>query len=316
MAAQVAVDAPVAGRENHLFVGAAANEGRASFTSQSALARLTQPDRGTVSSRHRRRRFARRRRQRQPRPGAVRDRHAVAAARSVPDRRRALQRVDAVAGGSAGRRARRRSQLPPPEPGAGHQLPAAAGRGRLRRLQRVDARADAAGADLRQRDRSVPAAERLHLRSRRWRRSSRAPSRSACADAGSARATTLDYVVAAFRTTNADDILFISSGTVANRGYFANVGDTRRQGDRGERDRAPALRGRRRQRAARMGDPLHLSRRALPDRRSRSCPRRIPTPSAERSTFRRARASRACPPTSARRRSPGSPAPASRPAST
>jgi outer membrane receptor protein involved in Fe transport len=43
-------------------------------------------------------------------------------------------------------------------------------------------------------------------------------------------ATTLDYVVAAFRTTNADDILFISSGTVANRGYFANVGDTRRQG--------------------------------------------------------------------------------------
>jgi outer membrane receptor protein involved in Fe transport len=40
----------------------------------------------------------------------------------------------------------------------------------------------------------------------------------------------LDYVVAAFRTTNADDILFISSGAVANRGYFANVGDTRRQG--------------------------------------------------------------------------------------
>ena len=40
----------------------------------------------------------------------------------------------------------------------------------------------------------------------------------------------LDYVVAAFRTTNADDILFISSGAVANRGYFSNVGDTRRQG--------------------------------------------------------------------------------------
>jgi len=42
--------------------------------------------------------------------------------------------------------------------------------------------------------------------------------------------TTLDYVAAAFRTTNANDILFISSGAVANRGFFANVGDTRRQG--------------------------------------------------------------------------------------
>ena len=41
VAAQLAVDAPVAGRENHLFVGAAANEGRAGFTSSSALARLS-----------------------------------------------------------------------------------------------------------------------------------------------------------------------------------------------------------------------------------------------------------------------------------
>jgi iron complex outermembrane receptor protein len=39
-----------------------------------------------------------------------------------------------------------------------------------------------------------------------------------------------DYVVAGFRTRSSDDILFISSGSVANRGYFANVGDTRRQG--------------------------------------------------------------------------------------
>ena len=39
-----------------------------------------------------------------------------------------------------------------------------------------------------------------------------------------------DYAVAGFRTSNRDDIIFISSGTVANRGYFANVGDTRRQG--------------------------------------------------------------------------------------
>lgn len=40
----------------------------------------------------------------------------------------------------------------------------------------------------------------------------------------------LDYAAAAFRTTNHDDILFISSGMVANTGYFKNVGETRRQG--------------------------------------------------------------------------------------
>jgi iron complex outermembrane recepter protein len=40
----------------------------------------------------------------------------------------------------------------------------------------------------------------------------------------------LDYSVAAFQTTNANDIIFISSGMVANQGYFSNVGDTRRQG--------------------------------------------------------------------------------------
>ena len=41
---------------------------------------------------------------------------------------------------------------------------------------------------------------------------------------------TLDYDLAAFHTVNSSDILFISSGMVANQGYFANVGDTRRQG--------------------------------------------------------------------------------------
>ncbi len=40
----------------------------------------------------------------------------------------------------------------------------------------------------------------------------------------------LDYDLTAFRTTNSDDILFISSGRVANQGYFSNVGETRRQG--------------------------------------------------------------------------------------
>ncbi|HEY6175656.1 MAG TPA: TonB-dependent receptor [Kofleriaceae bacterium] len=41
---------------------------------------------------------------------------------------------------------------------------------------------------------------------------------------------TLGYDLAAFHTVNSSDILFISSGMVANQGYFANVGDTRRQG--------------------------------------------------------------------------------------
>ncbi len=41
---------------------------------------------------------------------------------------------------------------------------------------------------------------------------------------------TVDYDLAAFHTVNSSDILFISSGMVANQGYFANVGDTRRQG--------------------------------------------------------------------------------------
>ena len=40
----------------------------------------------------------------------------------------------------------------------------------------------------------------------------------------------VDYAVAAFHTANADDILFISSGALTNEGYFANVGDTLRRG--------------------------------------------------------------------------------------
>jgi iron complex outermembrane receptor protein len=41
---------------------------------------------------------------------------------------------------------------------------------------------------------------------------------------------TLGYDLTAFQTKNTNDILFISSGMVANQGYFANVGETRRQG--------------------------------------------------------------------------------------
>jgi iron complex outermembrane receptor protein len=42
--------------------------------------------------------------------------------------------------------------------------------------------------------------------------------------------TNVSYSLAAFRTTNDDDILFVGSGAVANQGYFKNVGQTRRQG--------------------------------------------------------------------------------------
>jgi iron complex outermembrane recepter protein len=40
----------------------------------------------------------------------------------------------------------------------------------------------------------------------------------------------LAYAVSAFRTVNTNDIIFISSGPLTNEGYFSNVGDTRRQG--------------------------------------------------------------------------------------
>ena len=42
--------------------------------------------------------------------------------------------------------------------------------------------------------------------------------------------SSLGYDLTIFRTTNSDDILFISSGAVANQGYFANVGQSRRRG--------------------------------------------------------------------------------------
>ncbi|MFN5746668.1 MAG: TonB-dependent receptor [Methylococcaceae bacterium] len=40
----------------------------------------------------------------------------------------------------------------------------------------------------------------------------------------------IDWSAGYFNTVNTDDILFINSGTLANQGYFSNVGDTLRQG--------------------------------------------------------------------------------------
>jgi iron complex outermembrane receptor protein len=46
----------------------------------------------------------------------------------------------------------------------------------------------------------------------------------------SGRAASVSYDLAAFRTVNSQDIIFISAGPITNQGYFANVGQTRRQG--------------------------------------------------------------------------------------
>jgi iron complex outermembrane recepter protein len=226
--AQLAIDKPLAGRENHLFVGAAASEGRASFSSASALARLGL-NRGTVSS------------------GIVdaesrvavdsvsrdlglyasntlslrRDLFLTAGVRfnlstlSLQDRRGVALTGDhqfhrlnpavgvsyqplAVVGAYAGYSESTRVPTPLELTCASETDPCRLPNGFISDppLAAVVARTFEVGVR------------------GRWKR----------------ERGMLDYVVAAFRTTNADDILFISSGAVANRGYFANVGDTRRQG--------------------------------------------------------------------------------------
>ena len=40
----------------------------------------------------------------------------------------------------------------------------------------------------------------------------------------------VSWAASAFRTTNRDDLIFISSGALTNQGHFANVGNTRRRG--------------------------------------------------------------------------------------
>jgi iron complex outermembrane receptor protein len=56
-------------------------------------------------------------------------------------------------------------------------------------------------------------------------------------------AVRFDYDAAFFRTSNADDILFVSAGALTNQGYFANVGATRRWGvEAGLRGQLPLAR--------------------------------------------------------------------------
>jgi outer membrane receptor protein involved in Fe transport len=229
VAAQVAVGAPVGGRENHLFVGAAANEGRASFTSQSALARLTQPDHGTVSA------------------GIVdaesrvavdsvsrdlglygtdtlslrRDLFLTAAARFNVSTQSLEDRLGGDLGGDHSYHRLN------PALGISYQpLPVVGGYAGYSESMRVPTPLELTCAS---------ETDPCRLPNGFISDPPLAPVVARTFEVGvrgrlKRPRTTLDYVVAAFRTTNADDILFISSGTVANRGYFTNVGDTRRQG--------------------------------------------------------------------------------------
>jgi iron complex outermembrane recepter protein len=228
VSAQLAVSAPVAGRENRLFVGTAANEGRAGFTSSSALAYLS-PNRGTVSS------------------GIV-DADSRVAVDSVtrdlgvyatdtfslrPDlfltaaarfNVSVLALEDQLGTALTGRHTFHRLN---PAVGFSYQpLPVVGAYAGYSESMRVPTPLELTCASETDPCRlpngfiadpplAAVVARTFELGVRgRWRR----------------ERATLDYVVAGFRTTNLDDILFISSGAVANRGYFANVGDTRRQG--------------------------------------------------------------------------------------
>jgi len=227
-AGQLAVGKPVAGRENHLFAGVSVNEGRANFTSASALAQLS-PGREVVSS------------------GIVdaasrvdvdsvtrdfgvylsdtlsvrRDLFVTAAARFNLS---SLSLTDLRGGSLSGDHDYHRLN---PAVGVSYQpRPFVGGYAGYSESMRVPTPLELTCASETDPCRlpngfiSDPPLAPVVARTfeagvrGRWKR----------------ERTTLDYVAAAFRTTNANDILFISSGAVANRGFFANVGDTRRQG--------------------------------------------------------------------------------------
>ena len=264
--AQVAVDAPVAGRENHLFVGAAANEGRAQLH---VAERAGAPD-------------------------AARPRHGVEPASSTPIRASPSTASAATSGCTRPTRSRcgrdlfltaaarfnvstqsLEDQLGGAlggdhtfhrlNPALGISYQPLPGRRRLRRLQRVDARADAAGADLRQRDRSLPAAQRLHLRSAAGagRRAHVRGRRARTLEAAARRRWTTSSRRSGPRTpTTSCSSARARSRTAATS---PNVGDTRRQGVEA------SLLGRRRFAggggSARLEWAIHytLPRRALPD---------------------------------------------------
>jgi outer membrane receptor protein involved in Fe transport len=228
VSAQLAVDAPLVSRENHLFVGASADEGRADFTSQSALARLS-GSRGTL-------------------PTELVD----------PASRVAVDSLTRTLGVFASDTLSIRREL----------FLTISGRYNRSALSLEDRLGDDLSGE--HRFQRVNPAVGLSYQPRRWlgafagySESTRTPTplELTCADPDApcrlpnsflsdppleqvvARTfeagvrgrfdslpTTLSYDVAAFQTTNDDDIIFVSAGAVTNLGYFDNVGRTRRRG--------------------------------------------------------------------------------------
>ena len=230
---QIAVDAPIANRENHFFAGAGAGEGRATFTAASALARLSPsppgPNLGTVSS------------------GIVDAASRVAVDSVTRDlglyasdtfslradlfltvavrfNLSTQSLTDKLGGALSGDHSYHRLN---PAVGVSYQpravVGAYAGYSESMRVPTPLELTCASETDpCRLPNGFISDPPLAPVVARTFELGVRGRLRRA--------RTTLDYVVAGFRTTNQDDIIFISSGAVANRGYFANVGDTRRQG--------------------------------------------------------------------------------------
>jgi outer membrane receptor protein involved in Fe transport len=228
VSAQLAVDAPVGPRENNLFVGASADEGRADFTSQAALARLS-GTRGTL-------------------PTDIVDPASRVAVDSL------TRRLGVYASDTFSLRtdlfltlsARYNLSTLTLEDRLGDDL---SGHHRFQRLN------PAAGLSYQPRawlgafasySESTRTPTPLELTCANPDAPCRLPNSflsdppleqvvARTFEAGlrgrfDRLATTLSYDVAAFQTTNDDDIIFVSAGAVTNLGYFDNVGRTRRRG--------------------------------------------------------------------------------------
>lgn len=229
LSAQLAMDRPLGARENHLVFGAVADDARISFSSQSTVAQLQQPSRGTVDT------------------GIVDDTSRV-------DVNAVVRNLGVYVSDIVGLRSDLFLTL--------------SGRFNLSSLSLEDQRGDDLSGD--HHFRRFNPAVGISYQPRpavgvygSYSESARAPTpvELTCADPtapcrlpngfvsdpplaqvvartveAGARGrwqrdrTTLEYAAAVFSTVNSDDILFVNAGSIANQGYFANVGDTRRRG--------------------------------------------------------------------------------------
>ncbi|HEY4188217.1 MAG TPA: TonB-dependent receptor [Polyangia bacterium] len=225
---QLAVEAPLANRENHLFIGAAADEGRSSFTSQSTVASLTE-SRGTNDT------------------GVVDPNSPVAVDTVVnnlgvyasdtfsarPDlfltlsgrfNYTSLSLRDQLGDDLTGDHSFHRFN---PSAGVSYQpLPVFGVYGNYGESARAPTPIELTCASptdpCRLPNAFVADPPLAQVVARTFEAGTRGRWK--------AGRTSLDYTGALFRTANSNDIIFISSGMVANQGFFANVGDTRRQG--------------------------------------------------------------------------------------